>query len=100
MDAAEALSPVAPPAVSEPLSERELAVLAFEKQWWKYAGAKEQAIREIFGLTSIRYVQVLNTAIDKPAALAVDPMLVRRLRRLRGTRQRIRSATFGFEMHR
>jgi hypothetical protein len=99
MDAAEALSPVVSPAISDALTERELAVLAFEKQWWKYAGAKEQAIREIFGLTAIRYSQVLNSAIEKPAALAVDPMLVRRLRRLRGTRGRVRSTgRIGFEL--
>jgi hypothetical protein len=34
-------------AVSEdsPLSSREQQMLALERQWWKYAGAKEQAIR-------------------------------------------------------
>ena len=67
-------------------------VLAFERQWWRYAGAKETAIREQFGLSATRYYQVLNTVIDRPEALAVDPLLVRRLRRMRATRQRQRSA--------
>lgn len=74
------------------LTERDQQVLAFERQWWKYAGAKEQAIRELFDMSATRYYQVLNSLIDSPAALAHDPMLVKRLRRLRSTRQRARSA--------
>jgi hypothetical protein len=74
------------------LSERDQQVLAFERQWWKYAGAKEQAVRELFDMSATRYYQVLNALIDSPAALAHDPMLVKRLRRMRSTRQRARSA--------
>ncbi|MGW6130053.1 DUF3263 domain-containing protein [Cellulomonas sp. NPDC055163] len=74
------------------LSERDQQVLAFERQWWKYAGAKEQAIRELFDMSATRYYQVLNSLIDSPAALAHDPMLIKRLRRMRSTRQRARTA--------
>jgi hypothetical protein len=74
------------------LSRRDREILSFERQWWKYAGAKEQAIRELFDMSTTRYYQVLNALIDTPAALAADPMLVKRLRRLRATRQRQRSA--------
>jgi len=74
------------------LSERDQNVLAFERQWWKYAGAKEQAIRELFDLSPARYYQVLNALLDEPAALAHDPMLVKRLRRMRSERQRSRTA--------
>ena len=74
------------------LSDRDREILAFERQWWKYAGAKEQAVRELFGLSATRYYQVLNALIDSPAALAHDPMLVKRLRRMRSSRQRARSA--------
>ena len=74
------------------LSERDQRLLAFERQWWKYAGAKEQAIRELFDMSATRYYQVLNALIDTPEALAFDPMLVKRLRRLRASRQRARSA--------
>lgn len=74
------------------LSRRDREILAFERQWWKYAGAKEQAIRELFDMSATRYYQVLNALIDTPAALAADPMLVKRLRRLRASRQRQRSA--------
>ena len=74
------------------LGRRDRDILAFERQWWKYAGAKEQAIRELFDMSATRYYQVLNALIDTPAALAADPMLVKRLRRLRASRQRQRSA--------
>jgi len=74
------------------LSEREQEILAFERQWWKYAGAKEQAVRELFDMSATRYYQVLNALIDRPEALTFDPMLVKRLRRLRAARQRARSA--------
>jgi hypothetical protein len=74
------------------LTERDGAMLDFERQWWKYAGAKEQAVREKFDMSSTRYYQVLNALIDTPAALAADPMLVKRLRRLRSGRQRARAA--------
>jgi hypothetical protein len=74
------------------LSERDAEILAFERQWWKYAGAKETAIRELFDMSATRYYQVLNALIDDPAALAAEPMLVKRLRRMRSTRQRERSA--------
>ncbi len=82
-----------------PLSERDSAILDFERQWWKYAGAKEQAVREKFEMSSARYYQVLNTLIDRPEALASDPLLVRRLRRLRASRQRQRQARrLGFDV--
>ncbi|MEJ7702856.1 MAG: DUF3263 domain-containing protein [Geodermatophilaceae bacterium] len=74
------------------LSRREREILNFERQWWQYAGAKEQAIRDLFGMSATRYYQVLNALIDRPDAVAADPMLVKRLRRLRASRQRARSA--------
>ena len=74
------------------LPEREQRILEFERQWWKFAGAKEQAIREQFDMSATRYYQVLNALIDQPAALAFDPMLVKRLQRMRAARQRARSA--------
>jgi Protein of unknown function (DUF3263) len=81
------------------LGERDCAILEFERQWWKYAGAKETAIRESFDMSATRYYQVLNALIDRPEALAADPLLVRRLRRMRADRQRARSARrLGFEV--
>ncbi|HOA58839.1 MAG TPA: DUF3263 domain-containing protein [Dermatophilaceae bacterium] len=79
-------------AAHAPLSDRDREVLAFERQWWKYAGAKEQAIKELFDMSATRYYQVLNALIDNQSALETDPMLIKRLRRLRASRQRQRSA--------
>ncbi|GAB07291.1 DUF3263 domain-containing protein [Gordonia amarae] len=81
------------------LCRRDHDILAFERQWWKYAGAKEEAIKQLFGLSSTRYYQVLNALVDRPEALAADPMLVKRLRRLRAARQKARAARrLGFEI--
>ena len=97
MDAAKALQGDA--GQGSPLSDRDAEILEFERQWWKYAGAKEAAVREKFDMSSTRYYQVLNALIDRPEALEADPLLVRRLRRLRATRQRQRSARrLGFEI--
>ena len=74
------------------LSDRDREIIAFERQWWKYAGAKEQAVRELFDMSATRYYQVLNALIDNRTALEADPMLIKRLRRLRASRQRARSA--------
>ncbi|MBW3085520.1 hypothetical protein KEM60_01720 [Austwickia sp. TVS 96-490-7B] len=74
------------------LGELQREILAFERQWWKYAGSKEQAISDLFKMSATRYYQVLNALLDEPAALAHDPMLVKRLRRMRAARQRQRSA--------
>ena len=78
--------------VDSPLSSRDQQMLALERQWWKYAGAKEQAIRELFDLSATHYYQILNALIDTEDALAHDPMLVKRLRRLRTSRHRARTA--------
>lgn len=75
------------PSGSDDLTVRDREVLAFERRWWRYAGAKEQAIRDTFGMSATRYYQLLNALIDSPAALAADPVTVGRLRRLRGTRR-------------
>ena len=99
MDTANAVTSAESSSSIGELSDRDREVLDFERQWWKYAGAKEQAVREKFDMSSTRYYQVLNALIDRPDALAHDPLLVRRLRRLRAARQRARSARrLGFEV--
>jgi hypothetical protein len=92
MDAANVVTSGESARAADELSERDQQILAFERLWWKYAGAKEQAVRELFDMSATRYYQVLNALIDSPAALARDPMLVKRLRRMRMSRQRARSA--------
>src|ERR1043165_569005 len=79
------------PPETDGLTEREMQVLAFERQWWKHAGSKEQAIRDQFGVSATRYYQMLNALLDNPAARAHAAALVKRLRRLRATRARART---------
>jgi hypothetical protein len=74
------------------LSELEARILEFEGTWWKFAGAKESAIKELFDLNAPRYYQLLNDLIDREDALMAAPMLVKRLRRLREARMSARSA--------
>ncbi len=74
------------------ISARDAEILTFEREWWKHAGSKEQAVRERFDLSPTRYYQLLNRIIDDETAVAHDPMLVKRLRRLRAQRQRQRAA--------
>ena len=74
------------------LDDRARAILDFERNWWRSIGPKERAVRERFGMSAARYHQLLSTLLDQPEALEYDPMLVRRLRRLREARRRKRFA--------
>lgn len=67
-------------------------MLEFERSWWKHAGVKEQAIKDRFDMSATRYYQLLNELLENPAAMAHDPILVKRLKRLRLYRQRQRVA--------
>lgn len=80
--------PVTSPA---PLSTRDRRILDFERDWTRHAGAKEDAVRAEFNLSAARYYQVLNAVIDSPAAIVYDPMLVRRLQRMRDARTSART---------
>jgi hypothetical protein len=79
-----------PEGTDQPLDERSRAILDFERDWWRRPEAKERAIRRRLGLSPARYYQLLNRLIDEPHALTYDPMLVKRLRRLRVARRRQR----------
>jgi hypothetical protein len=72
------------------LSDRDRAILDFERSWWTEAGPKDIAIRERFDLSAARYREVLNTLIESDDALEYDQLLVRRLRRQRERRRRAR----------
>ena len=72
------------------LSERDRAMLDFERSWWTEPGRKEDAIRQRFGLSAGRYRQILAVLIDTEDAEAFDPLVVRRLRRARDQRRRAR----------
>jgi hypothetical protein len=74
------------------LSELDMRILAFERSWWRFPGAKEREILEVLGMPVTRYYQLLNVLIDRPEAAEFDPVLVARLRRQRSRRQRIRAS--------
>lgn len=77
------------------LSEQDLKILAFERGWYRYQGAKEQAVRDTFDMSATRYYQHLNRILDEPEALKAHPMLVSRLRRLREQRSGARRRRVG-----
>lgn len=73
------------------LTDLERAMLDFEGQWFRYQGAKEQQIRDLFDLKPTAYLQRLNTLIDRPDALAYAPVTVKRLQRQREARGAVRA---------
>lgn len=68
------------------LTDAERDILAFERSWWEQRASKDDAIRARFGLDAAAYYRTLNTLLDRPSAVEHDPLLVRRLRRLRSVR--------------
>jgi len=81
------------------LSEFEVKMLEFERSWWRHAGVKESSIKELFNLTPPAYYQLLNNLIDREAAVLAEPILVKRLRRLRDSRTVARSSSkLGFTL--
>ena len=74
------------------LTQRDTEILDFERSWWKHAGVKEQAIKERFDMSATRYYQLLNELLENPAAMDHDPILIKRLKRLRSYRQKQRVA--------
>lgn len=81
------------------LSEFEVKMLEFERSWWRHAGVKESSIKEMFNLTPPAYYQLLNNLIDREAAVLAEPILVKRLRRLRDSRTQSRSSSkLGFTL--
>lgn len=72
--------------VTSALSDLEVRILDFERQWWRYAGAKDVGIKGQFGLSTREYYELLNNLIDREDALVASPLLIKRLRRLREAR--------------
>lgn len=72
------------------LTDRDRAILDFERSWWTRPGPKVEAIRSALGLSATRYYQLLGALTGSPEAEAYDPLVVRRLRRVRDNRRRAR----------
>jgi hypothetical protein len=73
-----------------PLSDRERAILDFERGWWTRPGPKEAAIRAELGVSATRYYEILRSLVDRPEAFEYDPLTVSRVRRERDRRRRER----------
>ena len=85
--------------LSNGLTKLEIEMLDFERTWWRYAGVKESSIKELFNLTPPAYYQMLNNLIDREAALMAEPLLVKRLLRVRQQRTAARSSSkLGFTL--
>ena len=72
------------------LTERDKAIIDFERSWWNETGPKEALIRDRFELSAARYYQILNELLEMPEAYEHNPLVVRRLQRLRDRRRRAR----------
>jgi len=72
------------------LTERDRAIIEFERTWWSEDSSKETIIRERFELSTTRYYEILGDLIDSDEAYEFDPLVIRRLRRLRDRRRRAR----------
>ena len=77
-------------AAGVPLSKIEMSLIEFERTWWEDDQPKDQAIAEQFSLTTAEYYEQLHALIDSDEALEHDPLVVRRLRRMRDRRRRER----------
>lgn len=86
------------PSAPTGLTDDEKAMLELERSWWKHVGVKETLVRERFGISPTVYYARLNRLLDRPEAMAADPMTVRRLQRLRDARRAQRSATHRLSM--
>lgn len=65
------------------LSDHERAVIDFEREWWQLGSTKNVEIRERFAISTSSYYRSLHVLVDRPEALAYDPLTVRRLRKRR-----------------
>lgn len=75
------------------MTPQQEVILQFERRWYVAQGNKEADIREELGLSAVRYYQLLNAILDRPDALAAEPVLVKRLLRIRNSRQAARRAS-------
>jgi hypothetical protein len=87
------MSPPAPSVhpMTPTLSDLDLSILNIERGLWLHAGAKETEIRDQVDMSATAYYQRLNAMLDREDVLAHDPLLVKRLRRIRDQRRRTRA---------
>lgn len=74
------------------MTERDRAVLEIESRHWRHQATKEQHVREVLGLTPVRYYQVVAALVDHPEVARHYPQTVSRLRAVRGRARARRAA--------
>jgi hypothetical protein len=72
------------------LDERSAAMLDFERDWWNNPEPRELVIRARFQCSPEEYHAELTKVLEDPAAMDHDPLVVRRLKRLRLRARRAR----------
>ena len=75
------------------ITDRQRAILEFERTWWTLDDTRERAIRARFQCSVDEYHGELNELLELPEALEHDELLVRRLERQRMIRRRERLGT-------
>jgi hypothetical protein len=63
------------------MTDTEMAILDFERQWWRHAGARDQEVTQLWGMTASEYDSRLLAIAVRPEAMTYDPVTVRRIRR-------------------
>ena len=75
--------------IAPELSDRDKAILEFERKWWRHEGAKASTAFQIFEMTEARYHQALSRLVYTEAAVLYAPDVCRRQRaKLEGTNRR------------
>jgi len=72
------------------LTDEQRAFLDFERCWWQLPTSKTSEIRSRFGISTSSYYRALYALVDNQAAVAYDPLTVRRVRRRREQSRRER----------
>ncbi|MFT4864715.1 MAG: hypothetical protein ACI9CV_001293 [Ilumatobacter sp.] len=65
------------------LSERHAAMLDFERSWWTNDDPRDQVVRARFQCSPEEYDAEIAVVLENPDAAEHDPLVVRRLKRLR-----------------
>lgn len=70
------------------LTERQRAMLDFERTWWQFDEPRDEQIRARFDCGPDDYYAELEQVLEHPGAVSHDPLVVRRFQRRRVRRRR------------
>lgn len=75
------------------MTDIEMAILDFEREWWRHAGAKDREVSHRWGISASEYDRLLVAIAVRPEAMAYDALTVRRIRRRLVPTSRTRSGS-------